>query len=844
MAKWLLRGSRDQTAGSREKIPHSDLGRGVPNLCNFASSQLCGVAMSSNRHGRYGRSHYGRYNLRKKAPRSFSTLHRLGFSADESPNELLAPVAEEIESEEPDTRLSTEDEEGAVGYASRLDDVALRDQGSDSEPSGADRQPFGPTAGPSGSVRQPPEPLSDSETELATEVGQMEREIRKVRAGLLRQKRDALRHELQALQDSAARAAAVKRQHGNTRGKPKKATRKQSSPRMRKAKAAGSSTGRKKSATKSTKSVTIDHLRSINELSELADGELADLGFGGEHSDSGEPDSDEDPGTEPDSPNVNKNCAFFDKRKQSRWAGQEFANQQGDLLDSFHSGMGEIKMRPQYDLNYDSSVKSGIKDRVSDLVKTKLVYAHMGLPFERSRQGKMTFHDLDYAAFVEGELGVILDTSSHTSEGEMMGRLKLIQKISQMQTVYEWSAVHDFYASILHKIERGAVRWGTLDLPALELSIMSRASLLVNKSGLRGQGKGASFRESSWGGTGSQQPRAAATVERGKRGGAQSVFFCSPFQRNKCWYDGPHPGNYNGRTVTRLHICATCWQKDRKQCPHPESANECPHNKQWRRAEKPSLEWLVWANAKIGHLGQPNYLGAQIPAPSGLNIPFLKSHCSRVEDKLIIKFAEFGCPIGLDKSVKLLNKKVQNHKGAREFPKQIDSYLEKECRLGACIGPFQQNPFKQACHISPINSVEKRDSTERRVIVDLSYPKNGLSVNAAINLDLVSDMDMSLKYPTVDALVDLVVRKVRGCALMKRDLSRAYRQIPVDMGDIHTLGYQWRGGTVFRLSLTHGVEISGLFLPEDDKPNSSYSGGWRLWVRQLPRWLWWSRNLD
>ena len=267
---------------------------------------------------------------------------------------------------------------------------------------------------------------------------------------------------------------------------------------MHKVKAAGTSTGRKKSATKSKNSVTIDHLRSINELSELADGELADLGFGGEHSGSGEPDSDEDPGTEPDSPNVNKSFAFFEKRKQSRWAGQEFANHQGEILDSFHSGLGEIKMRPQYDLNVDNSVKSGIKDRVSDLVKTKLVYAHIGLPFERSRQGKMTFHDLDYASFVEGELGVILDTSSHTSEGKMMGQLKLIHKISQIQTVYEWSAVRDFYASILHKIERGAVRWGTLDLPALKLSIMSRASLLVNKSGLRGQGKGASFREPSW----------------------------------------------------------------------------------------------------------------------------------------------------------------------------------------------------------------------------------------------------------------------------------------------------------------------------------------------------------
>ena len=196
---------------------------------------------------------------------------------------------------------------------------------------------------------------------------------------------------------------------------------------MRKVKACGTSAGHKKSATKSTKSVTIDHLRSINELSELADGELADLGFGREHRGSGEPDSDEDPGTEPDSPIVNKNFAFYDKRKQSHWAGQEFANHQEEILDSFHSGLGEIKMRPQYDLNFDNSVKSGIKDRVSHLVKTKLVYALMGLPFERSRQGKTTFHDLDYAAFVEGELGVILDTSSHTSEGEMMGRLKLIQ---------------------------------------------------------------------------------------------------------------------------------------------------------------------------------------------------------------------------------------------------------------------------------------------------------------------------------------------------------------------------------------------------------------------------------
>ena len=42
-----------------------------------------------------------------------------------------------------------------------------------------------------------------------------------------------------------------------------------------------------------------------------------------------------------------------------------------------------------------SKHKSGIKDRVSEFVLVKHAYAHMGLPFEHSRQGKVGFHDLD-----------------------------------------------------------------------------------------------------------------------------------------------------------------------------------------------------------------------------------------------------------------------------------------------------------------------------------------------------------------------------------------------------------------------------------------------------------------
>ena len=61
----------------------------------------------------------------------------------------------------------------------------------------------------------------------------------------------------------------------------------------------------------------------------------------------------------------------------------------------------------------------------------------------------------------------------------------------------------------------------------------------------------------------------------------------------------------------------------------------------------------------------------------------------------------------------------------------------------------------------------------------MSFPK-GKSVNDGIKKDNYLDDQISLKYPTVDRLVDIVRKKGRGCMLFKRDLRRFYRQIPKD----------------------------------------------------------------
>ena len=92
---------------------------------------------------------------------------------------------------------------------------------------------------------------------------------------------------------------------------------------------------------------------------------------------------------------------------------------------------------------------------------------------------------------------------------------------------------------------------------------------------------------------------------------------------------------------------------------------------------------------------------------------------------------------------------------------------------GSCIGPFKRNPFTQECYTSPLNTVDKHDSIDRRVIVGLSYPKWANSVNSAIDLGVIADADVTVKYPTIDALTELVVENGRGCVLFESDLKSA-----------------------------------------------------------------------
>ena len=119
----------------------------------------------------------------------------------------------------------------------------------------------------------------------------------------------------------------------------------------------------------------------------------------------------------------------------------------------------------------------------------------------------------------------------------------------------------------------------------------------------------------------------------------------------------------------------------------------------------------------------------------------------------------------------------RNHKGASDFPHAIDNYLSSEIGRHVVIGPFAHHPFSCPVVVSPLNSVPKPDTTERRIILDLSWPV-GSSINDGIPSGIYLDQEIELVYPTVDLIADRVAAHGSGCLLFKRDLKRAYRQFP------------------------------------------------------------------
>ena len=91
----------------------------------------------------------------------------------------------------------------------------------------------------------------------------------------------------------------------------------------------------------------------------------------------------------------------------------------------------------------------------------------------------------------------------------------------------------------------------------------------------------------------------------------------------------------------------------------------------------------------------------------------------------------------------------------------------------------------------------------------LEFPP-GQSVNVRIPKDSYLGEAASLRYPSADVLTKLVRENGAGCALMKCDSKRAYKQIFVDLRDWNFLGLQWQGKLYFDMTMPMGLRTAAV----------------------------------
>ena len=202
--------------------------------------------------------------------------------------------------------------------------------------------------------------------------------------------------------------------------------------------------------------------------------------------------------------------------------------------------------------------------------------------------------------------------------------------------------------------------------------------------------------------------------------------------------------------------------------------------------------------------GVPNKMGCRIPIKSTWNIPVLQKLLAKYHDKDVVEWLQFSFSISRDNNCPDPIPATTNHMGALMFPHIIEQYIDTEIRLGVAMGPFSIPPFINRIGISPLSTRKKRDSMDRHIILDLSFPI-GHSVNDGIDKNFYCGEQICLTYPTIDTLAERVATLGVGCLMWCKDLQRFFRQLPLCPWDYSLIGYRWNNMITFDKSVPMGL---------------------------------------
>jgi len=260
--------------------------------------------------------------------------------------------------------------------------------------------------------------------------------------------------------------------------------------------------------------------------------------------------------------------------------------------------------------------------------------------------------------------------------------------------------------------------------------------------------------------------------------------------------------------VTDLTLDGDAYDQPLLHTSHSDSStilqHPCPTSQPPAAANSELAQHCMETYWAVTVTGRPNFLEAKRRVPSGLNVTAWKQYLAEyTQDPHLVDFLAYGWPMNYT-SLAIPQPSTTNHSSADAYPDSVTGYLQTEVQLNAMLGPFDKPPFVPWCQTSPLMTRPKKTSTDRRVILDLSWPQ-GASVNSGIPRDIYLDQPYKLRLPTADNLADLIKAKGPGCWLYSVDLARAYRQLRSDPLDWPLLGLHWQGSTYIDIAIPFGI---------------------------------------
>lgn len=123
----------------------------------------------------------------------------------------------------------------------------------------------------------------------------------------------------------------------------------------------------------------------------------------------------------------------------------------------------------------------------------------------------------------------------------------------------------------------------------------------------------------------------------------------------------------------------------------------------------------------------------------------------------------------------------KNWESAHRYKHAVLDSIHNDLQKGRLLGPFLEPPLANFVG-SPMGAFPKKRSPGHRVIHDFSWPP-GESVN-----DYISREEFTLRYVTMDQIVDCLQKCGENCKIAKIDLCDAYKHILVRREDWELLG--------------------------------------------------------